>query len=321
MLLAGASAIGGALLFAVPALLSSRHLQIAIFAAIYAMLGFGTMVQYSLAGQLSAANAASWGVAAFTVGLLTSSHGWPFLIAAAVAIGASVLHASTVGLAALRVGGHYLAIVTFAIAAGTYTIAQQTSWISNSGTGIFVTSHIELGPIDVASRVALWRLSVVVVAISAAGVWLLRSSPLGRRLIAVRENEDLAESLGISARTCKLIAFALSGLPIGFAGVLYAFVARGVTVEAFRVQQGILIIVIVVLGGARYLLGPIVGAAIIQFLPEILGADPARREMLYGLAIVVVVLLAPQGVVPLVSTTAARGSVEVRRMIERAGRR
>jgi len=139
---------------------------------------------------------------------------------------------------------------------------------------------------------------LVVVFIS---VWLLKQSRFGKAAVAVRENETLAASLGINAPMYKLSGLAIGGAIAGCAGALQVFYIHSVQVDSFSLAQGIIVVEILVLGGARHIVGPLIGAAFVWLTPELIGLEPIQGQILFGAVLAVVICVFPEGIAGAVS--------------------
>jgi branched-chain amino acid transport system permease protein len=131
---------------------------------------------------------------------------------------------------------------------------------------------------------------------------LVLHSRAGRVMLAIRQNEDLAEAMGVMTSRYKLFAFVMSSILAGLAGTLYAHYIGFLNPEPFGVDQSLNIILAVILGGSGTLTGPIVGAVSVTFLPEILRFADSFRLITYGLILVVATIFLPKGLVPLVAS-------------------
>jgi len=155
-----------------------------------------------------------------------------------------------------------------------------------------------LGPLAAfESRVAYYYLVLIFVLGVAYLVYRIVGSRFGRALIAIRENEDLAQSVGIDTMRYKVFAFTLGGGLAGVAGAFYAHYILFISPVTFTIGESINILVMVIFGGMTTLPGPIIGAAILTILPELLRMAGALRLVIYGLALMAFIVWMPQGIV------------------------
>lgn len=230
------------------------------------------------------------GVGAYTGGLLIMNAGWALTPALAAAGALAALLALAVGLPTLRLRGAYFAIATFALAEAARQVCLE--WASLTGGGLGLTITTRLAPL--AYYWAYLALAGAMVGLTR----LMSRGRLGLALTAIRQDEAAARRIGVNAHGAKLAAYGLSAM---FAGVLGALDATRLTyitpADAFDVHVTIKMIIMTLLGGAGTVLGPVVGAALLQSLEDFLGA---RFLSLYlamvGAAIVAVIMFLPRGV-------------------------
>ncbi|MEA1964143.1 MAG: branched-chain amino acid ABC transporter permease, partial [Candidatus Aerophobetes bacterium] len=141
----------------------------------------------------------------------------------------------------------------------------------------------------------------------------LVNSHIGRAWIAIRENEDLAESVGIKAYAYKIMAFAISAFIVGLTGSFYAHYVTFISPEMFNFFYVINMLVILIAGGKGTIMGPIIGALIFTALPEYLRGAQAYRMPVYAVILLVVVIFMPKGIVPMVGNIAPRFMKKIRR--------
>jgi branched-chain amino acid transport system permease protein len=293
-----------------PSLLpTTRLLSLAVTATIYVIVANGLHIIFSYAGQLSLAHSTLWGLGAYAAALLTIHFGLPtpvLIIAAAVTAG---LGAVMIGLPALRTAGFSFAIVTFAFAEILRLVANNWTDLTEGSLGLTVfEGPTALGPFDFDPLTNLsnfYYLTLGFAYVSLAGVWLVRNSRLGRTFIAIRENEALARSTGTNVYLYKLIAFALSGLFAGVAGVLFLYHQKHIEpgfISPFAPFFTITFLLMILIGGKQSVLGPAIGAAVVVFGPEIANAifgdimTGARIQMIFGMTLALSVLTAPNGI-------------------------
>ena len=294
-------------LFLLPAILSAYWMKIIFEMAAYSLvtLGLGLLVgrtgMYSLC-QIPMVAAGAW----FALRMHFFLDGAPFpviLLATAVLTG---LLGVVIGLPALRLSGLYLALVTL-MAAGAITLLLGVVKFPNSNKGFWgfdkrspSGQNVLPRPSIAVGDIAYYRYTVVVVAIVfLIAAWHVKGKP-GRAWGAIRQSEITATAAGVNNTLYKLWAFALSAAITGVAGALLV-AGAGVTVTQFPVEQSILLLAVVLLGGVYNLWGALVAAFFLRVLPKILddklGLPPEVLTMLFGLGVMQVILVQPQGVV------------------------
>ena len=301
-------------LFAPMLLPTASLLSLAITAAIFLIVANGLHVIFGYAGQLSLAHTTLWGLGAYTAALLTIHYGWPTaaLIPAAGFVGA--VGAVAIGIPAFRTAGFSFAIMTFAFAEIMLLVGKNWTSLTNGTTGLTVLSpassigSIQFDKFDHLTN--FYYLTLAFAYLSLVGIFLIRQSSLGRTLIAIRENESLARSVGINVYLYKLIAFAISGFFAGVAGVFFMYHFRHIEpgqMSPFGAFLTIQFLLMILIGGRFSMLGPTIGAVIAVFAPKVINAllgftplddlSPARIQIIFGSALVLTVLFSPNGVV------------------------
>jgi branched-chain amino acid transport system permease protein len=286
---------------------SSQLLQLMTLALIFAIPVMGLGLLYGEGGQMSVANGALYGVGAYTGALGASSQlfsFWPALPLAAIAGAGAAL---VVGLTALRVRGHYFLIVTFAFAELWRIATVNLRTLTGGNQGILVLDDIPLfGLADGGALLSLYYLSLAFAGLASLAVVVLRFSSFGRALRAVRENERLAISLGLNAPLVRLSAFAVSGALAAIGGVVYAYNVKHVGPDLFGAYAGIQIVLVLLIGGPRSPIGPIVGSMIFLLTPEFIYLDPVTTQIVYGVVLILIVHLAPNGLAPSIGRSLGR---------------
>ena len=291
---------------------SSRFLDVAVTYGIFAIALYGLGLLYGQTNYLSIAHSALMGVGAYTAAILFVQIGWGFWAVLPVAALLAMAAALLLGYPALRVSGYHFVIVTFAacelfvLATRNLGGAEARKGLTGGAQGLDVTEpvgqifgqsfdiNLELEP--------FYYLVVAFLFITIAVSQILVSSRLGRTFRAIRENEPLARSVGIRANWYKILAFGISGVFAGVAGALFAYKLRHIAPDLFNSFEGVELALMVLLGGSRRLMGPLVGAIIVGFLPEVLdvigiGLTPFQRQIVFGAMLVAVIILLPRGLV------------------------
>jgi len=294
-------------LLVLPAVLSTYWMKIMFEMAAYSLvtLGLGLLVgrtgMYSLC-QIPMVAAGAW----FALRVHYLFDGVPFpLILVMTAILTGLLGV-VIGLPALRLSGLYLALVTL-MAAGAITLLLTVVKFPNSNKGFWgFDKRVPSGqnvlprPSLAESDIAFYRYTVVIVAIGfLIAAWHIKGKP-GRAWGAIRQSEVTATAAGVNNTLYKLWAFALSAAVTGVAGAILV-AGAGVTTQQFPVEQSILLLAVVLLGGVYNLWGALVAAFFMRVLPQILdkklGLPPEVLTMLFGLGVMQVLLMQPKGVV------------------------
>jgi branched-chain amino acid transport system ATP-binding protein len=275
---------------------NSYYVFIMATLALTALVGVGLNVLLGLAGQVSFGHVGFYALGAYTVAILTTKAGWSFWLALPAAALVATLTGALLALPAMRVRGPYLAMVTIAFGFIVEHAAVEARGLTGGQNGIMgIPQPAAFGLAFGERGVAL--AAIVLAAVATAAFWLLERSRVGRAMRAVRDSEVAAESIGLSPVRMKTAAFAISALCAGVAGALFAPLSGFVTPSTFAFSQSILFVLVVMIGGATFLAGPLVGAAIVVLLPEALAGLAEYRLLFFGALLLVVLWLAPEGVV------------------------
>jgi branched-chain amino acid transport system ATP-binding protein len=262
--------------------------------ALLMIVGIGLNLLIGLSGQISFGHVGFYAIGAYTVAILTSSSGWSFWLAwplAAVFAGAM---GALLALPALRVKGPYLAMITIAFSFIIEHSIVELRDVTGGQNGIMgIASPSLFGAVQGERAVAL--LAMLAAACALAGfAWLSRGT-WGAAMRAVRDSETAAESVGLNPLAIKVVAFAVSAALAGLAGGLFAPLSGFVTPHTFGFVQSILFVLIVILGGAGSIAGPLVGALVVGLLPELLSGLEEFRLLFFGAMLLVVLWVAPDG--------------------------
>ena len=263
--------------------------------ALTAIVGVGLNVLLGLTGQVSFGHVGFYAIGAYAVAILTTHKVSFWLAAPAAALLAGGIGA-LLALPALRVRGPYLAMVTIAFGFIVEHTAVEWRGLTGGQNGIMgIPSPAAFGVSFGERGVAL--LAIAVAAILVYAFWRLSAGPWGKAMRAVRDSETAAESIGLNPVTIKAMAFALSAACAGLAGAMFAPLSGFVTPSTFAFLQSILFVLVVIVGGAGTVAGPVVGAALVVLLPELLAALAEYRLLFFGALLLAVLWIAPEGIV------------------------
>jgi ABC-type branched-subunit amino acid transport system ATPase component/ABC-type branched-subunit amino acid transport system permease subunit len=265
--------------------------------ALLAVVGIGLNLLMGLSGQVSFGHVGFYAVGAYAVAILTSKAGLSFWLAWPIAVLLAGAMGALLALPALRVKGPYLAMITIAFGFIVEHAIVEMRDLTGGQNGIMGIGSPKLGPVAGEQAVALLALLSAVVVL-AGYAWLSRGT-WGAALRAVRDSETAAESIGLNPLAVKVVAFALSAACAGLAGGLFAPLSGFVTPHTFGFVQSILFVLVVMLGGAGSVAGPLVGALIVGLLPELLSSLEEYRLLFFGGLLLLVLWAAPDGMVGL----------------------
>ncbi|GAA0965653.1 ABC transporter permease [Acrocarpospora macrocephala] len=269
-----------------------------VVAALYAVQVYALSYVYETTGILSIAQAGLMLVGAYTGGVLAMHLGLGFWWALLVAVPVTALFGGALGFIVARCTGHYLLLTTLAFSALLYQVALTAQSLTNGDNGIILAQELpSFGPFGFESLREQFYVIAVAAALAVGGLAILRRTRYGRQLLAIRENESLARSLGLRVGFLKTTIFALSGVVSAVGGVLYLYSQRVIAPASFETALSIEIVIMLVLGG-RGLLGPAIGAVVFVVVPELLGLTPIDQQLVFGAGLIAVILLSPDGFVP-----------------------
>ncbi len=281
------SIVGLVLLAALPmAVTSSYYLPLITTIIIYSILVLGLDIVFGYTGEVSIGHAALFGVGAYTAGLMWIHFGLGFWWALPVAIMVTALFGALLALPALKVTGPYLAMVTLAFGTIVITLINEMTDLgpylghlnlTNGPLGIELRTPMFLDVrdwIDVSLKrmkeVEYYYISAIGLVLTIVAINRIIASHYGRAFEALRDSPIASDCMGVSVYKHKVMAFVISAGFAGLAGVLYAYFRQYITPETFGFSQSIEFLLAVAMGGRKSRLGPIIGSAIIVFLPNVL---------------------------------------------------
>jgi len=271
--------------------------------AVYVLLAVGLNVVVGQAGLLDLGYVAFFAIGAYAMALLGAEQGWSFWVILPTAIAAAAVAGVILGAPTLRLRGDYLAIVTL----GFGEIIRVTATNSNGLGGprgiagiphppnVGHVSQLQFGVLDPKPYYYLALALIVVVIVL---VRRIEHSRVGRAWAAIREDEDAAELMGVPTFRFKLWAFAIGAAIGGAGGVLFATKVIAITPDNFPFILSVLILAAVVLGGSGNLPGVILGAFMVAWLPERFRGFAQYRELVFGGALVALMVFRPEGLIP-----------------------
>ena len=275
-------------------------IMISNFSLIYIVAVSGLDILFGYCGQISLGHAAFYAIGAYGSGILSRYLGVPALLA--IVLGA--LFAAGVGallaLPASKLKFHFLSLATVAFGEIIYQlITHSPGGVTGDFTGLFVQRLKLFGVKIGADNTNFFYFALVIVVIFMVLKSLLVKSRTGRAFIAIRENVQAAEGMGIDVRRYKVIAFATSAFTTAFAGGLYIFYVGYASPGTFMQKQSVSFLTMMLFGGSGSLAGPIVGAVSIEALIELTRFLEDYQVLMYGVIILLVVLAIPGGLVGL----------------------
>jgi branched-chain amino acid transport system permease protein len=289
---------------ALPMVLTGNYWQTNLtVCAINVLLALGLDFILGYAGQLNLGQSAFYGLGAYVSTLLITKLGVPFWVAFTAGVAFSGIAGMILALFAVRLRGHYLAIASLAFAVITYQILLNWISLTQGPLGIYAIPPPPsiaipgLPVIDFRNPVALFYLVAGFTLLVYFILDQLVRSPIGETLTAIREDDISAASLGVNAAAWKVFAFGVGAAVGGAAGCFYATFVGTLVPDAFFITESFTILSMVIVGGMGTLIGPVWGAILLTLLPELLRDLGDLRLIVYGLALTLVVLFMPGGLV------------------------
>ncbi len=268
---------------------------------IFVLIALGLNVVVGIAGLLDLGYVGFYAVGAYVTAILTSAHGnLPWLLALPIAVLISMLFGLILGTPTLRLRGDYLAIVTLGFGEIIRLTAKNMDWLGAS-RGI---SNIKKPPsmfglkFGVLDAKPYFYLGLTMVFIVIFILHRLEYSRVGRAWVAIREDEDAAELMGVNTFKFKLWAFTIGAGIGGLAGVHYAGKVGFINPDNFPLQLSILFLAAVVLGGSGNMYGAILGGILVAYMPERLRNFSDKRILVFGIVLVLMMVFRPEGILP-----------------------
>jgi branched-chain amino acid transport system permease protein len=298
-------------LIAVPyAITETYYVNIASQILLYAIFAIGLNVLVGYAGLVSLGHAGLFGVAAYTVAyLLAAGYSHTFAITSGIVIGL----ASTAGFAALALRSSGISFIMITLALGEIIWGVAYRWISltNGDNGISVASRPAPFGFSLASAKGFYDATLIVFLLAVVAVAIFVRSPLGAALCGTRDQPRRMTALGYHVWMTRFWAFMLSGLLTSVAGILFVYYNQFISPQALALTASAEGLLMVISGGAGTLLGPIVGAALVVIVKNVVSAYVTRWNFMLGAIFVAIVVFMPEGLVP-GAVRLARAALKVR---------
>ena len=291
----------------VPAFTATAHTQtLVILAMISALNVLGMHVIFGLTGILSIAQAAFWGIGAYTAAILTADYGAPFLLGFVAATVVAALAGVALGAPTLRLKTHYLVLATIAFAEVARQVLTNWASVTRGPQGFPGIPRAEILGFTLTTRTQNYYLAFVVLTLVVLALLALRNSRLGRAMEAVRDDALAAEAMGINVTYVRILAFSISAALGGMAGSIYAHMRQFVSPDSFDLHAAVFFLLMLLIGGRRSITGGIIGAFIVTFLPEWLRAIQNWDMTIFGIGLLLILIFASEGIAGTVSSLVRR---------------
>jgi branched-chain amino acid transport system permease protein len=261
---------------------------------VYVMAGMGLNLTVGYAGQMSIGHAAFLGIGAYSAAILMKLgiSFWFVLPVAAIncfAVGLAL------GFPALRVQHHYLAFATLGFNMLVYLFIRNEEWLTGGTFGISGLQRPKLFALSLDGALAFFYFTFASTILLSLALWWLIRSPWGRAFAALRDNPIRAESLGVNIMAYTLLAFAIGAAFAGIAGAYFAALVQFIEPGPFHLTTSLMMLLMVIVGGSGRFFGPMLGAAIVILLPEWLRFLRDWYLVIFGLAVVALMIWLPGG--------------------------
>ncbi|MES2191379.1 MAG: branched-chain amino acid ABC transporter permease [Pseudomonadota bacterium] len=291
------SVLAALLVLVAPQFLKNYGIYLLSYWLVFIIATMGLNLTIGYAGQKSLGHAAFFGIGAYTVAILMKAGisfwlGLPAAAAICFAVGL------VLGFPALRVQAIYLAFATLGFNTAIWLVMRNEEWLTGGTFGINNIARPSLLGYSLEGNLAYYYFVLGVACVMALMLWGLLRSPWGKAFKALRDNPIRAESLGVDIRNYTLLSFAIGAAYAGIAGALFASLVQFIEPAPFTVAASIMMYLMVVVGGAGYFLGPIIGAAVGVVLPEWMRDVPYVSNWylpMFGAAVVLLMVWLPDG--------------------------
>jgi branched-chain amino acid transport system permease protein len=293
------------LVLSLPYFVGSFLSHVLFLVGLFILMGLGLNIVVGFAGLLDLGYVAFFAFGAYTMGVLTSTtelgiSNLNFWTALPICVVVAVLFGILLGFPVLRMRGDYLAITTLGFGEIIRLLAKS-DWLKpyfGGAQGILSIPSPELGPIEFNTPQAMYYIVIFGALLAGFITIRLRDSRLGRQWMAMREDEDVAEAMGIKLVTTKLMAFAIGAGFSGLSGAIFASRVTAIFPDTFNLLYSVLALSIIIVGGMGSIPGVIVGSLILVGMPELLREFAEYRLLMYGILLIVMMLTKPEGFIP-----------------------
>lgn len=262
----------------------------------FTIAAMGLNLTLGYAGQISLAQASFIAIGAYTTALMTLA-GLPWILAVVASVVLAFFVGLLVGFPALRVQGHFLAFVTLAFNQIMVLVLRNEDWLTGGAYGKFNMPRPDFLLWKAQSNLGMYYVILAVFVVFAALMWGVVRSPWGRAFKALRENPVRAQSLGVDTRRITLLAFAIGSAAGGLAGAIMSPLVQFIEPNSFALIHSLKILLMVIVGGAGYFFGPMLGAAVVILLPEFLRFTEGYYLIIYAALVIVLMIFSPSGLI------------------------
>lgn len=281
---------------AFPFVLPSQYfIRIGTVCLMYVMITLSLNLMVGYMGQMSFGHAAFMGIGAYTAAILTTTYDVPFFVAFILAGVMAGLFGLLLGLPVLKLKGYYFTIITMVFCEIVRVVELNWMSLTRGPLGIMAIPKPSFLGFEITTPRQFYFMILVLVALSTLVVSNLMKSRVGYAILAIRDDELAAEAMGIHVFRYKMIVFILSSLMVGLAGAFYATYTSYIDPSSFAAAQSNDMLVMVIFGGLGNTVGSFIGAISLSILPEALRDLAQYRQLIYGVLLVLLMMVKPQG--------------------------
>jgi branched-chain amino acid transport system permease protein len=286
-----------------PWVVNPFRVRVFTLTGIYTIAVTGLTLFMGFTGQISLAQAAFFGIGAYTSGILTIA-GFPFPLAFVCAGVIAALFGLLIGLPCLRARGFYLAMATLGFMLSITILFKNVTGLTGGVSGLGGIPPASIGPVSFEGFIPYYYLTWTVVAVVLYLARRLTTSYSGLTFRAIANNELAAESLGMNAYMNRLLSFLICAFLAGIAGSLYAHLDRVIAPESFTFEEAVIFLTMAVIGGLTSIYGGLIGAVVFTVIGEQLRSFERGQVIIVGAILIVMVIFFPRGAVSLPRTIA-----------------
>lgn len=272
-------------------------------------------------GELAMGHACYLAVAAYVTAILSTQYGLPFLVTFPLSILAATVFGFVTGFISIgRIKGDYVMIITMGICEITRIVLINETELTNGPMGISQIPGIQIFGYTIQGNTQYYFVFLAFLLLTIWVIWNLVHSKFGRNVVAIREDETAARAMGMKVVWIKVAAFTISTFFAGMAGALLAHYNRFIGPSQFNLDESLLYYQMLIIGGLGSIPGSIVGAAILVLIPEVFRGIDVYRTIIYGLIMVIMMIVRPQGLLgdPGTGHSVGRFSKKVRSFLGKA---
>ncbi len=283
----------------VPLALDQTWIFIASLFAVYAIVALSQDIVLGRAGMFDMGHAVYFGLGAYVTAILNTQFGWPILATWPVAVVVAALAGMVLSAPIVKLRGDYLLVATIGFNSILVLALDNNLWgITGGADGIFGIGVPAIGAWQLGSASAQFWLDWVAFAAALVLIRNLDRSHLGRTLYYIKHDQLAATTMGVDTRAYRVLAFALGAALAGFGGTLFATLMAAVSPGAFVFTESVTLFAIVLVGGQGSIPGVLLGTALMFVVPQAFRGFAEYRYFVFGIAMIVVMVLRPQGIWP-----------------------